>query len=88
VIGLDWRVSLADAHRRLGGGLALQGNLDPAVVLGSPALIEERVGKLLDEAPELGHVFNLGHGILPETPPEHAALLVETVRSRSVRALS
>jgi uroporphyrinogen decarboxylase len=88
VIGLDWRVSLGDAHRRLGGGLALQGNLDPAVVLGSPALIEERVGKLLDEAPELGHVFNLGHGILPETPPEHAALLVETVRSRSVRALS
>jgi uroporphyrinogen decarboxylase len=88
VIGLDWRVSLAEAHRRLGNGLALQGNLDPAVLLGPPSFIEERVARVLDEAPDTGHVFNLGHGILPETPPEHALRLVETVRSLSVRALS
>jgi uroporphyrinogen decarboxylase len=88
VIGLDWRVTLSEARRRLGEGMALQGNLDPAVLLGPPSFIEERVARVLDEAPDTGHVFNLGHGILPETPPEHAERLVETVRSLSVRALS
>ncbi len=87
VIGLDWRINIAEAHRRLGSGLALQGNLDPAVLLGSPSLVEERVGQVLDEAPVTGHVFNLGHGILPETPPEHAERLVTTVHALSVRAL-
>jgi uroporphyrinogen decarboxylase len=88
VIGLDWRVRLSEARRRLGEGIAIQGNLDPAVLLGPRPLIEERVSRLLDEAPERGHVFNLGHGILPETPPENAARLVEAVRELSVRAVS
>ncbi len=88
VIGLDWRIGLAEARRRLGNGLALQGNLDPAVLLGPPGLIAERVSRVLDEAPTTGHVFNLGHGILPETPPENAEYLVEAVQSLSVRALS
>jgi uroporphyrinogen decarboxylase len=88
VIGLDWRTSLADARRRLGDGLALQGNLDPAVLLGPRDLIAERVRRVLDSAPATGHVFNLGHGILPETAPEHAEHLVETVRALSRRPAS
>jgi uroporphyrinogen decarboxylase len=87
VIGLDWRIGIAEAHRRLGTGMALQGNLDPSVLLGPVQLIEERVGRILDDAPATGHVFNLGHGILPETPPEHAERLVEAVRASSVRVL-
>ena len=87
VIGLDWRIGLGEARRRLGPGLALQGNLDPAVLLGPAALVEERVARILDDAPATGHVFNLGHGILPETPPENAERLVQSVRASSVRAL-
>ncbi len=86
VIGLDWRTDLAEARRRLGDAVALQGNLDPAVLLGPRDLIAERVRRVLDAAPAKGHVFNLGHGILPETPPEHAEHLVETVRALSRRA--
>jgi uroporphyrinogen decarboxylase len=92
VIGVDWRMGLDLARTRLGGGVAIQGNLDPAVLLGSPALIRQRTRRVLDAALEgqgtgqgtgraaRGHVFNLGHGILPETPPGHAQVLVETVR--------
>jgi len=88
VIGLDWRMSLADARRRLGGAVAVQGNLDPAVLLGPRSLIEARAREVLSEAAagtdgagaSPGHIFNLGHGILPPTPPENALFLVETVR--------
>jgi uroporphyrinogen decarboxylase len=91
VIGLDWRIGLDTARARLGNRVVLQGNLDPAVLLGSPALIRERVRAVLHAARaggpahrgSTGHVFNLGHGILPETPPDHARLLVETVRELS-----
>jgi uroporphyrinogen decarboxylase len=91
VIGLDWRIGLDTARVRLGSSVVLQGNLDPAVLLGSPELIRERVGAVLKAARGgrpaqrggTGHVFNLGHGILPETPPDHARLLVETVRELS-----
>jgi len=83
VVGVDWRIDIAEAHRRLGGGVALQGNLDPGVLLGPPALIRERTARLLRAAPAAGHVFNLGHGILPMTPPEHARALVDAVRELS-----
>jgi uroporphyrinogen decarboxylase len=90
VIGLDWRIRLDAARVRLGNSVVLQGNLDPAVLLGSPELIRERVRAVLQAARagsgqrgSRGHVFNLGHGILPETPPDHARLLVETVRELS-----
>jgi uroporphyrinogen decarboxylase len=97
VVGLDWRVDLGEARRRLGPQLAVQGNLDPAVLLGPPELIRRRVAGVLRGArvgdgghgpagPALGHVFNLGHGILPTTPPENARALVEAVREQSSAA--
>jgi uroporphyrinogen decarboxylase len=81
VVGVDWRVGLAQASRALGGGFALQGNLDPSVLLAPPATIETRVREILDDASGLaGHVFNLGHGVLPATPVEHLQALVGAVR--------
>jgi uroporphyrinogen decarboxylase len=87
VIGLDWRLRLDAARARLAPGLVLQGNLDPAALLGPPALIRARAADVLtaargsaDPGPTRAHIFNLGHGILPETPPEHAQVLVDAVR--------
>jgi uroporphyrinogen decarboxylase len=87
VIGLDWRLDLDRARRSL-PGLTLQGNLDPAVLLGTRELIRERASAVLDAAGPAGHVFNLGHGILPDTPPDHARFLVDTVRELSARRAS
>jgi uroporphyrinogen decarboxylase len=100
VLGLDWRIGLDAARKRLGPGIALQGNLDPAVLLGPPALIRERTAAILREArlgeagagegerpgSSPGHVFNLGHGILPVTPADHARVLVDAVREFSTRS--
>ena len=84
VVGVDYRTPLDVARRRLGSTVAVQGNLDP-VVLGAPrALIERRVEEVLQRAgPEPGHVFNLGHGILPDTPPAAAKLVVDLVHERT-----
>jgi len=80
VIGLDWRVNLATAWAQLGYDVAVQGNLDPAVLLADPAEIQRRARSILDQAAgRCGHIFNLGHGILPETPVEHAIALVDAV---------
>jgi uroporphyrinogen decarboxylase len=87
VVGLDWRLDLDRARRSL-PGLTLQGNLDPAVLLGTRELIRERAAAVLDAAGPTGHVFNLGHGILPETSPDHARFLVDTVRELSARRAS
>jgi uroporphyrinogen decarboxylase len=79
-VGVDWTVSLADGRRRVGDRVALQGNLDPLVLLADPEAVRREAERTLaDFGPGPGHVFNLGHGILPETPPEHVAALVETV---------
>jgi uroporphyrinogen decarboxylase len=84
VIGVDWRIPLARAREVLGDRTAVQGNLDPGVLLGSPAVIEEKVIRILAEARGAkGHVMNLGHGILPETPVENAAAFVNAVRRHS-----
>ena len=95
VIGLDWRVGLDAARARVGTGVALQGTLDPTILLGPRTLIQQRTrGVLLAArgltagdaeaaAPAPGHIFNLGHGILPQTPPDHARLLVDSVRQYS-----
>jgi uroporphyrinogen decarboxylase len=80
VIGLDWRVDLAEAWARLGYGVAIQGNLDPVVLLGPEGLIEREARRILDKAEgRPGHIFNLGHGILPNTPIDHVARLIDTV---------
>ena len=80
LVSLDWRVPLADGWRRVGHDLGIQGNLDPAVLLGPPELVRERARDILRSAEgRPGHIFNLGHGVLPETPLENLELLVETV---------
>ncbi|ABA88028.4 uroporphyrinogen decarboxylase [Syntrophotalea carbinolica DSM 2380] len=80
VVGLDWCTSLNRARDILGNGMAVQGNLDPSVLLGAQDIIEREVRRILDEnAGRPGHIFNLGHGILPEVPPENAAFLVDCV---------
>jgi uroporphyrinogen decarboxylase len=81
VIGIDWRTRLSAASRRLGHRFVLQGNLDPCVLLAPVAEIERRARAVLEDgAGAPGHIFNLGHGILPSVPVEHALHLVETVR--------
>lgn len=80
VIGLDWRVELAEAWRRVGYDKAIQGNLDPVLLLGPLPKIRERVEQILRAAEgRPGHIFNLGHGILPETPVENVLAVVEMV---------
>ena len=80
VIGLDWRVSLGQAWDRLGTDVAVQGNLDPTVLFAEPAEIRKQAMQILKEARQRpGHVFNLGHGVLPTTPVENVKYLVECV---------
>ena len=84
VIGIDWRIPLTVATERLGPGFALQGHLDPCVLLGPPDEIERRAIQVLEDgAAAPGHIFNLGHGILPNVPVEHAQRLVEAVQRYS-----
>jgi uroporphyrinogen decarboxylase len=87
VIGVDWRVDLGKAWERLGPEtVAIQGNLDPAALHGPPELILERVDDILRAASDRpGHVFNLGHGILPTTPVDAVACLVDIVHELSRR---
>ena len=82
-VGLDWTIDLGEARRRVGDRVALQGNLDPAVLLSTPEAVRRETLRVLDAfgAGETGHVFNLGHGISQHTPPEHVSVLVETVRA-------
>ncbi|MCS7034152.1 MAG: uroporphyrinogen decarboxylase [Phycisphaerae bacterium] len=80
VIGVDWRIGLSDAWGRIGPSHALQGNLDPAVLLAPWEAVQPRVQRVLQEASgRPGHIFNLGHGILPGTPVENVRRLVEFV---------
>lgn len=80
VVGVDWRVPLDEAARRIGRGRAVQGNLDPAVVLAPEQVVEREVHAVLRAARGTeGHVFNLGHGVLPESDPGVLARVVELV---------
>lgn len=86
VVGVDWRVPLDEAARRVGPGKALQGNLDPAVLFAPREAVEEQTRRVLDAASGLeGHVFNLGHGVLPATDPDALTRLVEHVHTRTAR---
>jgi uroporphyrinogen decarboxylase len=83
-LGLDWTTSLGDARRRVGDRVALQGNLDPITLFAKPDRIREQTARVLaDYGAGPGHVFNLGHGILPKTPPEHAAAMIEALHALS-----
>ena len=80
VVGVDWRIPLDEAHRRVGDGYALQGNLDPALCTAPWPVVETAAREVLDRARGLrGHVFNLGHGVLPETDPDILARVVDLV---------
>jgi uroporphyrinogen decarboxylase len=81
VVGVDWRVPLDEAARRVGPGKALQGNLDPAVLFAPTEVVEEKAREVLDAAAAAGtgHIFNLGHGVIPSTDPDALGRLVEFV---------
>lgn len=87
VVGVDFRVPLNEAQRRVGGGKALQGNLDPAVLFAGPEAVAAQVRRVLREgdaavaAGAAGHIFNLGHGVLPNTDPDVLTRVVEQVHS-------
>src|SRR5438552_2649700 len=82
VIGLDWRVDLGDAWRIVGYDRAVQGNLDPALLLGPWPVIEDGARRVIEAAGgRPGHIFNLGHGVLPDTPVEHLQRLTEFVHA-------
>jgi uroporphyrinogen decarboxylase len=83
-LGVDWTTELSAARNRVGERVALQGNLDPLCLLAKPERIRAEVARVLASyGAGVGHVFNLGHGILPQTPPEHAAAMIEAVRALS-----
>ena len=83
-LGLDWTTDLALARQRVGARVALQGNLDPMVLLTSPEAVAQEAKRILAEYGQgSGHVFNLGHGISQHTPPENVEVLVRTVREAS-----
>ncbi|MGE0547250.1 MAG: uroporphyrinogen decarboxylase [Kofleriaceae bacterium] len=86
VLGVDWRVGIDEVRRRVGDGVALQGNLDPGALFASPAEIRARVADILERAGTVGHIFNLGHGVLPQTDPEHVRAMVTAVKELSARA--
>ena len=83
-VGLDWTVDIGSARARVGARVALQGNLDPAILLSSPETIQREAAAILASYGHgNGHVFNLGHGISQHTPPENVAALIEAVRGFS-----
>jgi uroporphyrinogen decarboxylase len=90
-VGVDWLVELGEAARRTQGKVALQGNLDPAVLYGSPDAVRAQVRAALDSyatgngGSREGHVFNLGHGLSPDMNPDHVAALVDEVHTYSAR---
>jgi uroporphyrinogen decarboxylase len=85
VVGVDWRVPLDEAARRV-PGKPLQGNLDPVILFAPAAVVDERVGLVLDAARNLpGHIFNLGHGVMPETDPDMLKRVVDVVHEKTAR---
>ncbi len=86
VIGLDWRVRLDEAWQRVGHDVAVMGNLDPVTLFASKDVLRSQAKRILEQAGgRPGHVFNLGHGILPQTPVENVIALVEMVHEMSLR---
>ncbi|MEV8306513.1 uroporphyrinogen decarboxylase [Streptomyces flavidovirens] len=84
VVGVDWRVPMDEAARRVGPGKALQGNLDPAVLFSTPDAVMAKTDEVLAAAADLeGHIFNLGHGVLPTTDPDALTRLTEYVHTRT-----
>jgi uroporphyrinogen decarboxylase len=86
VIGVDWRIPIDQAWERIGHDRAVQGNLDPTLLLGPTTRLLDEAGRVLERAGgRPGHIFNLGHGILPSTPVEHVQMLARYVHNTSRR---
>ena len=86
VLGLDWRVRLDDGWRRVGHDVAVMGNLDPVALFANQDVLRAQAKRILDQAGgRAGHIFNLGHGILPQTPVENVIALVDMVHEMSAR---
>ena len=84
VVGVDWMSDIGDVRRRIGGKVALQGNMDPCTLYADPDTIRKKVADILAKFGEgNGHIFNLGHGILPDIPPEHAKAFIRAVHELS-----
>jgi len=77
IISVDWTLDMAEARRRLGPAMAVQGNVDPAALFGSKEFIRDRILDTVQKAGRKGHILNLGHGILPGTPEDNAAFFFE-----------
>ena len=88
VLSVDWSTDLAEARRKLGPHIALQGNVDPSILLGDEASIRRAAREAVEKTGGLGHILNLGHGILPTTPVENAKAFVEAGQTAPVRAKS
>jgi uroporphyrinogen decarboxylase len=87
VVGIDWRIDLERAWARLGDGVGIQGNLDPVVMLGQPGEIRRQAHAILAQANgRPGHIFNLGHGILLQTPVENVSALIDAVHEYAAGA--
>jgi uroporphyrinogen decarboxylase len=83
VIGVDWRTPIEQARRRLGNDVALQGNLDPILLFAPREVLGQRAKEILSRAGKQGHIFNLGHGILPQTDPDQVRFLCDWVHEQS-----
>jgi uroporphyrinogen decarboxylase len=81
IVSVDWTVDMADARRRLGPNMIVQGNMDPGALFGSKQFIYDRILDTVKKAGNKGHILNLGHGILPGTPEENAAYFFETAKN-------
>ncbi len=85
VVGLDWTVDIGEARKSVGDKVALQGNMDPIVLYSSPEVIRQQVKRILSRYGKgSGHIFNLGHGILPDVPVEHAKAFIQAIKEESV----
>ena len=82
VVSIDWRLSLGEARRRLGEGVALQGNVDPCALLSTPGVAASAAHAAMESAGAVGHILNLGHGIMPATPIECARAFVDAPKSK------
>lgn len=81
IVSVDWTVDMAEARRRLGPNVGVQGNIDPCVLFGPQSLIRDRILDTIQKAGNRGHILNLGHGILQKTPEENAAFFFETAKN-------
>ncbi|MDZ8183256.1 MAG: uroporphyrinogen decarboxylase [Nostoc sp. ChiSLP02] len=88
IVTVDWAVDMADARARLGKQIKVQGNLDPGVLFGSKEFIRDRIYDTVRKAGNWGHILNLGHGVLPETPEENVAFFFETAKQLNLAAVT